>query len=109
MEESPDAWIEKIDTEDAKKAMANFAEHSMSKGSVPYYLTVKYRHKDGHTVHVVYRGSVEEWLPDGKPWRIIGTHTDVTDIVLKDSLVAREQFVSRMSHEVRSPLCAVLK
>ncbi|CAM9400268.1 unnamed protein product [Ectocarpus sp. 12 AP-2014] len=108
MVESPDAWVEKIDPDDAKKAMVLFTEHSESKGEVPYYLTVKYRHRDGHVVHVVCRGSIEEWLPDGKPWRIIGTHTDVTDILLKDSLVAREQFVSRMSHEIRSPLCAVL-
>ena len=108
MPESPDAWVGKIDAEDAQRAMENFAEHSGSKGAVPYYLTVKYRHKDGHVVHIVCRGSVEEWLPDGSPWRIIGTHTDVTDIVMKDSLLAREQFVSRMSHEIRSPLCAVL-
>ncbi|CAN0144097.1 unnamed protein product [Ectocarpus sp. 13 AM-2016] len=108
MVESPDAWVEKIDAEDAQRAMAKFAEHSGSKGAVPYYLTVRYRHKDGHVVHIVCRGSVEEWLPDDTPWRIIGTHTDVTDIVMKDSLLAREQFVSRMSHEIRSPLCAVL-
>lgn len=108
MEESPAAWVETIDPDDAKEAMENFAQHSKSKRAIPYYLTVKYRHRDGHTVHVVCRGSVEEWLPDGTPWRIIGTHTDVTDILLKDSLVAREQFVSRMSHEIRSPLCAVL-
>ncbi|CBN80469.1 Histidine kinase-like protein [Ectocarpus siliculosus] len=108
MDESPDAWVEKIDSDDARRAMANFTEHSGSRGAVPYYLTVKYRHKDGHVVHIVCRGSVEEWLPDGTPWRIIGTHTDVTDIVMKDSLRAREQFVSRMSHEIRSPLCAVL-
>lgn len=108
MAESPDAWVEKIDAEDAKRAMAEFAEHSGSKGAVPYYMTVKYRHKEGHVVHIVCRGSVEEWLPDETPWRIIGTHTDVTDIVMKDSLLARENFVSRMSHEIRSPLCAVL-
>ncbi len=58
--------------------------------------------------NVVCRGSVEEWLPDGTAWRILGTHTDVADILLKDALVARERFVSRMSHEIRSPLCAVL-
>lgn len=108
MVESPDAWVEKIDPEDAKNAMVNFSVHSKSKGVVPYYSTVKYRHRDGHIVHIVCRGSVEEWLPDGTPWRIIGTHKDITDILLKDSLVAREQFVSRMSHEIRSPLCAVL-
>lgn len=37
MAESPDAWVEKIDAEDAKRAMEKFAEHSGSKGAVPYY------------------------------------------------------------------------
>lgn len=108
MDESPAAWTEKIDPDDSKTAMKMFKEHVNSKGDVPYYATVKYRHKEGKPVHVVCRGTVVDWLPDGSPWRLIGTHTDVTDIVLKDALESREQFVSRMSHEIRSPLCAVL-
>lgn len=108
MEGSPDAWVEKNDPCDAKEAMAHFVRHTKNKGAIPFCLKAKHRHRDGHIVHVVCRGSVEEWLPDGTPRRIIGTHTDDTDILLKDALSARERFVSRMSHEIRSPLCAVL-
>lgn len=108
MEERPSSWTGKIDPVDGKKALDLFREHTESKGAVPYHATVRYRHKDGRDVHIVCRGSVVEWLPDGSPWRIIGTHTDVTDIMFKDALESREKFVSRMSHEIRSPLCAVL-
>jgi CheY-like chemotaxis protein/PAS domain-containing protein len=108
MGETPESWLGKINPEDGKNAMDVFEKHTDSKGKIPYYANVRYRHRDGSDVHIVCRGSVEEWLPDGKPWRIIGTHTDVTDIIKKDALEAREQFVSRMSHELRSPLCAVL-
>ncbi|AAR26955.1 FirrV-1-F1 [Feldmannia irregularis virus a] len=108
MDESPDAWKEKIHPESREFALENFVKHAESNATIPYYVNAKYRHKDGHVVHLVCRGTINEWLPDGSPWRMIGTHTDITDIVMKDALVAREQFISRMSHEIRSPLCAVL-
>ena len=39
---------------------------------------------------------------------MIGTHTDVTDMILKDATEAKSRFVARMSHEIRSPLCTIL-
>jgi len=38
----------------------------------------------------------------------VGTHTDVTEIVLKEAVEAKANFVARMSHEIRSPMCAIL-
>lgn len=52
------------------------------------------------------RGAVVEWLPDGTPWRLLGTHTDITEIM--EAVDAKSRFVSRMSHEIRTPICAIL-
>lgn len=52
------------------------------------------------------RGAVVEWLPDGTPWRLLGTHTDITEIT--EAVDAKARFVSRMSHEIRTPICAIL-
>lgn len=52
------------------------------------------------------RGAVIEWLPDGMPWRILGTHTDITEI--SEAVEAKARFVSRMSHEIRTPISAIL-
>lgn len=52
------------------------------------------------------RGAVVEWLPDGTPWRLLGTHTDITEIT--EAVEAKARFVSRMSHEIRTPICAIL-
>ncbi|ACH46893.1 putative hybrid sensor histdine kinase [Feldmannia species virus] len=108
MDESPSSWQAKIEKEDHLIALKTYEDHIQSRGKKPYYVRARYRHRNGHQVQVVCRGSVIEWLPDGRPWKLFGTHTDVTTIVMRDALAQREKFVSRMSHEIRSPLCAVL-
>lgn len=108
MDESPVAWMSFINEDDKKMALKTFEKHIETKGKVPYHLTVRYAHKRGHEVFVLCRGSVVEWFPDGKPWRVLGTHTDVTDIVKKDAVEAQSVFIARMSHEIRSPICTIL-
>ena len=107
-DESPQAWKDYIHPDDAKAAMETYVKHVDSKGEYPYHQRVRYTHKDGHEVFVLCRGSVVDWLPDGRPWRILGTHTDVTDIVKKDAVEAQSKFIARMSHEIRSPICTIL-
>ncbi|CAM9404600.1 unnamed protein product [Choristocarpus tenellus] len=108
MENSPDAWRDKIDPADRESTLKMYLEHVKSKGLVPYHADVTYRHKDGHKVRVKCRGTVIEWLPDGSPWRLLGTHTDVTQIANKEAVEAKARFISRMSHEIRTPICAIL-
>ena len=45
-----------------------------------YYDTeCRMRHRDGHWVWVHDRGTVTEWLDDGRPLWMAGTHVDVTE------------------------------
>ena len=37
------------------------------------------RHEDGHWIRILSRGRVVAWDENGKPSRIIGTDTDVTE------------------------------
>lgn len=62
--------------------------------------------KNALQVQVKCRGAVVEWLPDGTPWRMLGTHTNITEIT--EAVDAKARFVSRMSHEIRTPICAIL-
>jgi PAS domain S-box-containing protein len=43
-----------------------------------YDCECRMRHKDGHWVWVHDRGRVVEWLEDGKPLRVAGTHADIS-------------------------------
>lgn len=107
-DESPQAWKDYIHPHDAKAAVETFTKHKNSKGEYPYHQRVRFTHSEGHEVFVLCRGSIVDWLPDGRPWRLLGTHTDITNIVKKDAVEAQSKFIARMSHEVRSPICTIL-
>ena len=48
-------------------------------GKTDYYrLDFRIKHKDGSWVWVYDQGKVVEWTKDGKPLKMFGTHTDIT-------------------------------
>ncbi len=108
MEENPRQWMEMLNPGDKDSVMELCLEHIKSKGEIPYMAKARYTRSDGQEVIVLCRGMVVDWMPNGKPWRLLGTHTDITDIVKKDSVDAKTKFISRMSHEIRSPVCTIL-
>ena len=74
---------------------------------------------DGHWIWVLSRGIVVERDAAGKPLRMIGTHTDVTERREADALRrqrdraeqadrTKSELMSRISHELRTPLNAIL-
>jgi PAS domain S-box-containing protein len=75
---APDTWKQLIFPEDLPKAIASFERHVQSRGEIPYYNELRYRHKNGSTVWVICSGRVIEWDAKGKPKRVIGCHFDIT-------------------------------
>lgn len=75
---SVDLWLTRIHPEDRDRILSEVNKQDTGEvGS----RTAEYRerHKDGHWVWILSRGKTIEWLPDGKPARIIGTDTDITE------------------------------
>ncbi|WP_404396240.1 response regulator [Pseudoalteromonas phenolica] len=104
-------WQDIINQEDLKAALDNFNRH-IEDPSFPYDQIVRYQHSLGHTVWIRCRGLI---LRDdnNKPIRMIGAHTDVTQLKLNEqkainALQARDKFFARMSHEIRTPLFGML-
>lgn len=108
MEENPMSWMGFLNSDDKIVAEKMCEEHIKSKGRIPYMVRARYTHQNGKEVIVLCRGTVVDWMPDGRPWRLLGTHTDITDLVKKDAIEAKTKFISRMSHEIRSPICTIL-
>ncbi|MCG9761724.1 PAS domain-containing protein, partial [Pseudoalteromonas sp. Isolate6] len=104
-------WQDIINQDDLKSALENFDKH-LEDQSYPYDQIVRYRHALGHTVWIRCRGLIIRDDND-KPIRMIGAHTDVTELKLNeqkaiDALSARDNFFARMSHEIRTPLFGIL-
>jgi len=89
-------------------------------GQTPRYVNEhRVRCKDGQWKWILSRGLVIERDEQGRPLRMIGTHTDVTAAKQAEALRlerdnaaeadrAKSLFLSRVSHELRTPLNAVL-
>ncbi len=71
-------WQDLIHPEDLQTALANFHAHTADPAH-PYDQVVRYRHLDGSTVWVRCRGVM---IRDsaGKPLRMLGAHTDLTEL-----------------------------
>ena len=69
-------WHDLIFEEDLQTAQENFELHCADP-SHPYDQTVRYRHREGHTVWVRCRGiAIRD--DNGTPIRLLGAHTDLT-------------------------------
>lgn len=115
-------WKKIIHPEDLKTMVKNFDEHVKSKGKKSYSQQVRYYHKNGSIVYINCTGKIVEWDSDGNPLRMVGTHTNITDLVLQneklkiielekktaeETLKIKMKFVNYIFHEVRNPLHAL--
>jgi PAS domain S-box-containing protein len=76
-EVSIETWLRVAHPEDLPISKAKLEAHWA--GETPRYICeTRMRHRDGHWVWVLDSGQVVSWDAQGKPERMIGTHTDIT-------------------------------
>ncbi|MFW9264782.1 PAS domain-containing protein [Nostoc sp. CALU 546] len=75
---TPESWQSLIFPEDLPGVLELFNRHIQSRGQIPFYNEVRYRHKHGSTVWVICSGHVITWDQDGNALRMIGCHIDIT-------------------------------
>jgi PAS domain S-box-containing protein len=107
-------WQENIFPEDLELALDNFAKHCEDP-SHPYDQVVRYRHKDGSTVWVRCRGLAIRNV-DGRPVRMLGAHTEVTELKLSEARLQAAldevvrvnrslgSFAYSVAHDLKTPL-----
>jgi PAS domain S-box-containing protein len=71
------AWERLVHPDDRPRA--DRAHESVVRGAATYESEFRLRHKDGHYIHVLSRGSPVRRAPGGPVVRIVGTHLDLTD------------------------------
>lgn len=114
-----DAWVASVHPDDLARAQQNLQDYLA--GKVPAYVVeLRLRCKDGDYKWILCRGTVVARDGAGKPVRMIGIHSDITEAkAAQTALVeareaaeranqAKSDFLSSMSHELRTPMNAIL-
>ena len=112
-------WIDLSHPDDFNTSTAIIEKHF--NGELEHYeCECRMKHKNGHWVWVLDRGKLLTRTPDGKPLRMLGTHTDITERknILTELIAAKEHaeesdrlksaFLANISHEIRTPMNGIL-
>ncbi len=70
-------WEKFTHPDDLAKAKV-LLERCFRRESEFYEVEARMRHRNGEWVWILTRGRIVEWTEDGKPWRMLGTHRDIT-------------------------------
>ncbi len=83
------AWREIVHPEDIDKTMTRLQAHLEGK-SESFRIEYRVRRKDGEWLWVLTRGLVVERDKAGKPLRMVGTHTDISQRKQSEELIWRQ-------------------
>lgn len=92
LEIAPDvsSWEGRIHPADKERVLQTLQQHL--DGKTDYYdCQHRLRHRDGSWIWVNDRGRVVEWDEHGKPLRVIGTHSDITDLKMTEANLKQER------------------
>jgi PAS domain S-box-containing protein len=109
--ESQEAWLNRTHPEDRQQTHEAF--QSCASGQSPEYrIEHRQRTPDGQWKWILSVGRIAAQAPDGKPSRLIGTCTDITEIKnAQETLQQRNEeltrFVYTVSHDLKSPLVTI--
>jgi len=112
------SWRARLHAADRRRVLTEVIRH-LRGGSATYAVEYRLRHRDGHYLWIHDRGRVLARDERGRVLRMLGTQSDITrlreaDQALRDKRAAEalsrrtSEFLARMSHEMRTPLNAVI-
>ena len=83
-------WLDLAHPDDLGKSIELLEKNFSGELSV-YDFETRMRHKNNNWVWVHDRGKVVEWTSDGKPLRMAGTHSDITQKKIREQKIEKNQ------------------
>ena len=111
-------WKRRVHPEDLARVRTTLDDH-LSHKTAFYESEYRLRAKDGTYKWVLARGQAQ-WDEEGRPMRMVGSHTDITARKSAEEALrrakdeaetasrAKSEFLANMSHEIRTPMNGVL-
>lgn len=112
----PSEWQKILTPESLERSQEAFEKHVKSRGEYPLSLEVEYIHKNGSPVYILCRGKAIEWDENWQPIRVVGTHTNLTELrtaqrqleeyakKLEKSNESLDYFSYIISHDLKEPV-----
>ena len=108
-----EAWKMRIHPEDVTRVISDLEKYM--NGETPQYINEhRLLCKDGSWKWILARGMVVDWAADGRPLRMVGTHTDISRLKESENLVwkqanfdqltelpNRRMFYDRLAQEIK--------
>lgn len=109
-----DEWKNRVHPDDMEDVMADLDRHFSGETAV-YQNKHRVLCKNGTYKWILDRGKVIAWTQDGKPKRVIGTHSDIS--AQKDAEAERENLISDLQEALKKvktlsgllPICSFCK
>jgi PAS domain S-box-containing protein len=83
-------WQNRVHPDDVNEVMSKLQQHLGQKTS-DYLTEHRIKCKDGSWKWILDRGRVLEWTVDGKPSRMVGTHSDITERKKADEIIRKSE------------------
>jgi PAS domain S-box-containing protein len=111
-------WESRVHPDDLPLVSRQMQDH-LNRKTTFYTAEYRLRAKDGSYRWILARGQAL-WDPEGRPTRMVGSHTDITERRLAEDALriardeaecasrAKGEFLANMSHEIRTPMTGVL-
>jgi PAS domain S-box-containing protein len=71
-------WKKLVFPEDMAKLVDVVQKHIQSKGAIPLTQEIRFHHKNGSTVFILFSGRVMQYTAEGKAQAIFGSHINIT-------------------------------
>jgi two-component system, sensor histidine kinase and response regulator len=113
------AWIERLHPDDIDITRKAYSDYINGKSEV-YKIEFRQRTKQGDWKWILSMGKLVEYTVDGKPLRMLGTYTDISDrkqmeIELKEKNeqlyqlnATKDKFFTIIAHDLRSPFNTIV-